>query len=103
MSIIYKCDICGKEIGELHNIIVLIKNEITPTSNMGTTSLYASDQLEYDVCSDCYKKIKQKLDNNTIKCESDSCYTCRYHKSCNPDEYPCSQCNHNYTSQYEHE
>lgn len=101
MSTIYKCDICGKEMARVQNKITLTKNEVKTCDIAQTVAIYADEQPIYDVCPDCYEKIKQKLDNNTIK--SDSCYTCRYHKSCNPDEYPCSQCSHNYTSQYEHE
>lgn len=103
MSTIYKCDICGKEMARACNRIILIKDEIRQLSGMGPTTVYAGGQPEYDLCSDCYKKIKHNLDNNIINCESDSCYTCRYGKSCSPDEYPCSQCSFNYTSQYEHE
>lgn len=71
MSTIYKCDMCGKEMKRACNRIILIKDEIRQLSGMGPTTVYAGGQPEYDLCSDCYKKIKHNLDNNIINCESE--------------------------------
>lgn len=101
MSAIYRCDICGKEMERTNNRIILIKNEVKMGNGAQSATLYTDERPEYDLCSDCYKNIKEELEN-IKKYGIEPCYSCKHYKTSSRDSFPCSECNKNYISQYEH-
>lgn len=93
MSMVYKCDRCGK----------ISDNPFDGGGNGpfvwdGTMS---KDQENMDLCLSCYESLIRWLDKEKIKSDKHGdCESCKY-KNLSECMYPCNSCSHNYADKWE--